>query len=284
MNIRNNIIVIPSYDPLRYLQLEELKCDELDVTIYTGAQGDIEIETKNINMFLDYEQPNMWYYHDSYENCIKNESRYDYILSLCPYSSEYRNRVLGKKKYIVVPHFLNKKFIPETTEKKVDIIYTGNVFGFVQPFLDVINRFNSRIISNNPSITYSDKLNAISESKICFVHNMLTLGNQANPSLAKHALGDTFISNILPQLKTRCFEAAFGKSLMLCLRDEYNVIEQYFEPEKEFIYCTLENIEYKIQEILQNYGDYKNIIENAFIKAHEKYTTDKLITLLKNNI
>jgi spore maturation protein CgeB len=81
---------------------------------------------------------------------------------------------------------------------------------------------------------------------------------------------------VVPQLKSRVFEAAFSRSLILCKRDQFNVIEKYFEPNKEFIYYE-NDLEDKIKEVLSNYQDYEQIIENAFQRAEKNYTTKAFV-------
>lgn len=77
----------------------------------------------------------------------------------------------------------------------------------------------------------------------------------------------------VPQIKSRAFEAAFGKSLMLVQKDQFNIIEQFFTPEKEFVYYEQGKLKEKIEEILQNYDSFQHIIENAFLRATNEYTS-----------
>lgn len=77
----------------------------------------------------------------------------------------------------------------------------------------------------------------------------------------------------VPQIKSRAFEAAFGKSLMLVQKDPFNIIEQFFTPEKEFIYYEQGKLKEKIDEILKNYDSYQDIIQNAYLRAVNEYTS-----------
>jgi hypothetical protein len=79
-----------------------------------------------------------------------------------------------------------------------------------------------------------------------------------------------------PQIKMRTFEAAFCKSLILCRKDDFNVIENFFEKDKEFIYYKdKKEMEIIIKDVLSNYDKYIPIIENAFNKAVNHFTTKK---------
>jgi spore maturation protein CgeB len=82
---------------------------------------------------------------------------------------------------------------------------------------------------------------------------------------------------VVPQLKSRVFEAAFGRSLILCKRDPFNVIERYFEPGKEFVYYDEGRFKETVKEILANYQNYEPIIERAYKRAIENYTTAKFV-------
>jgi spore maturation protein CgeB len=79
---------------------------------------------------------------------------------------------------------------------------------------------------------------------------------------------------IVPQLKSRPFEAAFSKSLILCKKDPFNVIENYFEPGKEFIYYEEGNLVETVSTILQSYDNYQLIVDRAFDRAQNEYTSE----------
>ena len=87
---------------------------------------------------------------------------------------------------------------------------------------------------------------------------------------------------MLPQIKTRPFESAINRCLMLVKRDPWNIIEYWFEPDKEFIYYdNEEDLPEIINGILSNWEDYESIIENAFKKAINNYTTDHFMEIVK---
>lgn len=283
MRTVEEIVSIPSYDPLRHMHFGS---DELpNAVIYMGKQGDINVEHNgSLNLFLDFEQPNMWMHEDSYNNCILNEQRYNYILSLCPYTSKWRNEDIGMRKYITIPHFINKRYLVEK-EKQYDVIYTGNVKNYHIWIIDSVKKFNHRILSGQ-GFSYQVKLQMIAQSRISLVHNLLYLDNdqmnfiegikdyQSNPIFSSaRQLG------ICPQLKTRLFEAAACKSLILCKRDPWNVIERYFSPD-EFVYFDEPELEDVMKTILNNYDSYKPIVEKAYNRFINNYTTDKIINYI----
>jgi len=78
-------------------------------------------------------------------------------------------------------------------------------------------------------------------------------------------------------MKTRVVEAAFNKTLSLVKKDPWNVVERWFEPEKDYLYYeSNEQLPLLIKEISNNWDKYKQITENAYNKAVENYTAQKL--------
>ena len=187
------------------------------------------------------------------------------------------------------------------TGEKFDVIYTGHIVSQkILDIIDSISHFNYRFISNSahPSVTdknknYLEKLSLVSESKISVVSNLLypkpihilnlwlTKGfneNCAFRSVPKRwDLSGLFnYDNIeIPQIKSRVFEAAFCRSLILCQRDEFNIIENFFKPDDEFIYYEKGKLTGKISEILSNFSKYELVVENAYKKATQEYTVAK---------
>jgi len=88
----------------------------------------------------------------------------------------------------------------------------------------------------------------------------------------------------MPQIKTRVFEAALNKTLLLIRKDEWNVIEHWFEPDKDFLYYTDETLENKINEISTNWNNYTDIVNNAYKKAINNYTTQQVMSEIERDI
>ena len=85
----------------------------------------------------------------------------------------------------------------------------------------------------------------------------------------------------MPQFKTRMHEAAFSRTLNLVMRDSWNIAEQYYEPETEFIYFdNAQDLERKINDIINNWSDYNDMIGRAYTKSLQ-YTTENFINKIK---
>lgn len=211
-------------------------------------------------------------------------NRANKILTLCPYTAAS----IDNRTPIFFP--FNEKYIKTEFEKKFDIIYSGH---YHNPLLsDLIksihdNGFDYRVINSsndiyttNANCSYIEKLDLYAQSRITLCHNLLFVSPQNVPRYKQFLNADKNLafahldSEIMPQIKSRVFEAAFNKSIILCLKDPWNIIEMFFEPETEFIYFENEvDLVEKISYIKNNYGEFEPMIERAYQKAINSYTT-----------
>lgn len=143
-------------------------------------------------------------------------------------------------------------------------------------------------------VSYREKMRLLSETKISLVHGVLWCTGKNlravwnTPKIEKNEAFSlipkktwfnylwSFVSRkeyIVPQLKTRFVESAATRSLMLCRKDPFNIIERYYTPNVDFIYYEDGKLKEKIQEILNNWGKYEHIIENSYKKTIREYTT-----------
>lgn len=256
---------------------------------------------------LEFEEPNKFFLGDNMESY---DPEFYKIFTLCPYTSKWLNEKYAIDKRVPIFFPFNECDIPQKTDKKYDVIYTGHIVSKkLLSDLKTISKFNYRFVSNdksklvtNQNASYDDKLKLISETKITIVHNLLHpkrkyfkniwnyegwQNNEAFKLVPRRSeWWKIFTDNniVVPQLKSRVFEAAFCRSLILCKKDQFNVIENYFEPNKEFIYYE-NDLESKIKEILNDFEKYEHIIDNAYQRAVNNYTTKAFVnTYLKKII
>jgi hypothetical protein len=262
--------------------------------------SEIELERvkKKKVVRLEFEEPNKFFIGEDF-NTYDND--FYKVFTLCPYTSEYLNKQEGLNKRVPIFFPFNGQHIPPQIEKKFDIIYTGHLHPKpIHRDVKIISRFNYRLVSNSndPLVTdrgvgYEEKIKLISESKITLVHNLLYptfrhLRNiwkypqwQSNKAFSQLPtplrMARFFTRNAsmsVPQLKSRVFEAAFSRSLILCKRDPFNIIESFFEPGKEFVYYEEGKLAETVAQILQSYDKYQPVIERAFERAQKEYTTE----------
>ena len=247
---------------------------------------------------LEFEEPNKFFIPEDFD---AYDADFHKVLTLCPFTAEYLNKRQGVERRVPIFFPFNEELTPPKSEKRYDIIYTGHLHPKpIMRDMKRISRFNYRLVSNSKhelvtdhGVGYEEKLRLISQSKITLTHNLLypTLrhvlnvwkypewkANRAFPDiprglmgLAKRLLTGPEIE--VPQLKSRIFEAAFCRSLILCKKDNFNVIERYFTPGEEFVYYEEGRLVETVNKILANYDAYLPVIDRAYKRAAEQYTS-----------
>lgn len=218
------------------------------------------------------------------------EKDFDEIFLIHKYYDVWRSRISSsdtKWKYCYFP-------IPEKianmqvnfSEKEYEVAYAGLAFqsNLSSMVLDPIFNFkyayismgsSSRITHRNTS--YLDKISVLSKSKIAIIHNVII----ENPSQSGCPVMRNYIQGNIekskqnyawfdgekfrhwhPELKSRIFEAAAAGCIPLVLKDDFNSLEDFFEPEKDFLYFE-NNLAELIQEISSNYEKYSHIAVSA---------------------
>jgi hypothetical protein len=135
---------------------------------------------------------------------------------------------------------------------------------------------------------YIAKLNLLSETKIALIHNVLsgasTIPNfssfATDPLCIQHLPWHTKDSELLPQLKSRTFEAAMMGCVLLVYKDKYRTIERYFTENEHFVYYENDLTE-KVDHILSHYDEYKPMAERAKQKVKDCYTTEQFIQYVR---
>lgn len=271
---------------LRKFNFEKFSQEKHNVVLHLDTfHNRKEKFVKDINekhYLFDIEMPNRWINNDTRQQCFDNENLYDKIFTICPYTVKQRNKFLNKNLYEYVFLPFPKEYIPNIFEKKFDFTYIGNG-DHAYYYLDKINfkNYNYAVCGskyqNAGWANFSQKIKITSESKISLVHNEYILSDIAlNELKTLDNMDNYFIikNNKLTQHKERVMTAAFAKSIILCKKDEFNIIEDIFDENKEFLYFDENNINDILDEVLNNYEKYYYLSENAFNKATKIYTVD----------
>lgn len=264
--------VIPNFrgnypdDPVRMFGFEEFSDKANDCLLFIGCEPDPSIkEPTNVPKYLlcleEQAKPEP---DGTYSDPYGLDNYLPYVDNAFTIVSP---NVTGRKGRTNVFFPFNPKYIPEPTEKLYDVIYTGYVnIPHVRRLANIISQYNYRYVSfqrqngleTNLGVSYVEKLKLVSQSKVSVIHNMLSYGT--------------------PQLKSRTFEAAFSRTLMLVLKDKYNVIEEWFVENEDFVYFeSEEDLQEKLNTILADYSNYQYLIDNAYNKAINEYTTEKFV-------
>jgi glycosyltransferase involved in cell wall biosynthesis len=239
-------------------------------------------------MFLHPEEPNGYTINNALYSIKCVEDNFDLIFTLCKYSDEWRKKYYNTPKRIYSPMPYSTQHTFASEDKDFDVFFSGH--SRPSPLLSYIHKIiknnNGKIVdaSQYGPISQDDKMKLNGKSKISISYSLLfTNQNDYNyvrtlPHWIENEAFSDMGNGFMPQIKGRTFEAAFSKSIILHKFDKWNVIEDWFVPNEDFIYFTDEkDLEEKIYEILKNYDGYKYIAENAYNKAMNKYTTESFI-------
>ena len=85
---------------------------------------------------------------------------------------------------------------------------------------------------------------------------------------------DTFGEPHYSHHKSRIIDGFLGKSVVMVFKDGQNIIEDFWEEDKHFLYYTSYNdLDEKISYVLNNYSEFDNLRNEAFEFTKKNYTT-----------
>lgn len=241
-------------------------------------------------------------------DAFKKEHFFDQIYSICPYSNKWLNMLGFDREYKDIFYPFHKSLVPENHEKEYDVIYHGGIHGQEHiNCLRVMLNFNYRYCTmsrhineltarcatsaaTDADLSFQEKINLIAKTKISVCYNLVHISQQDIPVIKSYdewqeneAFSEVGGWNVMPQFKTRMHEAAFSRTLNLVLKDRWNIAERYYEPEKEFIYFeNADDLYNKIKMVLNDWGDYQDVIENAYNRSMQ-YTTNRFVETIEEN-
>ena len=124
-----------------------------------------------------------------------------------------------------------------------------------------------------------DKLVELSKCRSSLSFNMIYMSPASQKNDFKAF--ERFEQGIMPQFKVRTHEITSSKSLMLVKKDPWNLVADFYTPDEEFIYFNdFIDLEAKINDLINNFDNYKNIIEKAYNRSQD-YTVEKIYPYLK---
>jgi spore maturation protein CgeB len=271
-------------DPIFNLGFENCVTNNENVILHLDCTKDDDLslfDNKYKYYLLDLELPNRWMREYERNFGFINEKKYDKIFSIDPFFTINRNKQLNCLKYQYVYFPFNSEYITFSEHKPIDVFYSGHIKEDMIEIKNTIDKFNGLIVANNGGYkaTYQEKIKLNSQSKISIVHNFLDIHIYGNDrELFKNLQCTEIRNNTATQHKARVIEAAMLGSFMLCKKDEYNIIEDLFEPGKHFLYFSNKNeLEELIQHVLSNYEKYSILAKNTAKYAKENYTTQHFV-------
>jgi hypothetical protein len=272
-------------DPVYYLNFEKYESIARDCyffmadfygDLYSGNYNDKE------KVVLTLEEPNFCVAGGMKETLHHHAN---VILTLCPYMAEvYENRT-----FVFFP--FSEDYIPPKVKKDIDISYFGSMplgIPWSKYVTNVMSKYEYRYgyynDGNVQGCSYLEKINLLARSKIAPVHSLCNppasqiAAFRAFPRMGKSPAFSHLESGLMPQIKSRTFEAAFANCLILCQRDPWNVIEHFFTPDEDFLYFDDEaDLDKKVAHALTHYNEFEDMVSSAHKKAIENYTTKHFV-------
>jgi len=259
-------------DPLYKFHFEDYHTDS-NVKLHLGFNPLFSPARKSgdFHILLDLEQPNSFLHPTSHNGTRICEEFFDKILTINPIFVKNRNESLGRNLYEHVFFPYSNRYISNSFNKTNDIIYTGNkdYFDVCKNLLNKHNMIWVGFDGNHKGISYNEKINLTSSSKISISHSIIDF-NDIIDYINSHQDTIHNVNGIIEQHKARTIEAAFNKSIILHIKTGQNIIEEFFEEGVDFLYYE----EGLVDEILNNYEKYTYLSENAFNKALTNYTSE----------
>ena len=281
-------------DPTRFLDFEFASNDyrTKDIHFYISPQDEPFLLSQwgIKNYALEFELPNEWF--TKYKNkAISHECQFDKIFTIDPLFCKQRNVFLNKEIYVPVFFPFSEKNVSKyiNSEKRYDVCISAGEFPrWVKKMLSQLYKLNLRIciiskfeqfvqFATHSNVSYKEKLDLIAQSKISICWNDISvekfnLSEKEIFDLNKQ--GVVIKNNHITQHKSRIQEAAFCKSLIICKRDAFNIIEDIYNENENFHYINGDDSDVdKILSIVTNYKTYQQNIESTYQLALEKYTT-----------
>lgn len=291
MNIISNFSGNYEEDPVRYFDFQRFENDiKKDIQFFYGnPPSEAIFEKNNLKKILftleeqyfddkNFKDPGKTYLYEDYV---------DKILTIVP--TTLHN--LEKREYVFFP--FNKSHIPKESVKEYDICYTGFAkVGFMFDLLKTITQYNYAYVSFKETITWKNYLynpkkyfrKKINPKKYDFPNSLINFPNRSYSekleivSKSRVSLVHNLLDNGMPQLKSRTFESAFCKSLMLVYKDNHNVVQDWFEEDKHFVYfINADDLKEKLDYIILNFHKFQEIIDNTFEHALNSYTVENFV-------
>ena len=236
-----------------------------------------------------------YYYLSAYENFTE-------VYSVCPFTCDFMNKYYGEEKFIYIPYPYTNTSIKEFYNYDATACWFGSIGGEEHAnMIDIIRKFPYKYITSQQNtwlhhpyeynacthvnLSTDNKLEEVSKTKASLTFNKLypkpntpiNGGFEGNPL----KIWEHLDKGIIPQFKVRTHEIASCKSLILCHKDPWNLIEDFYEEGKHFIYFeTFSELEDILNDVNKNIEKYIPIIDAAYEQV-QKYSVESIFKFIK---
>jgi hypothetical protein len=249
---------------------------------------------------------------------VDSHKIFNKVFTPCPYTANWVNFLEDSERFeqIFIPFNLND-VVGEREEKIYDALYWGGIHGTDHiEILDSIKNFKYNYLGTTPvdwNLWFPDRPNKnpppiqdyvslitghnlhrpsmwklLRMTKVNVISNLLYIDDKIIHNIKQHDQWDknkAFFHTdqyILPNLKTRPIETAVNKCLMVVRKDPWNIIEDFFEPGREFIYYEdKKDLQYILEDVKFDCSTTSTGGTTAYKKAINTYTTHHFIDQIK---
>lgn len=291
----NNQRLNYEFDPALNFGFEKHSVDLGFTFVISISKPEAIREIKGRAFYFDLEEPNRFFVNAWNAEGIRGWDRY---LTIDPFSHEFFNDKESRVGDSVFIPTDPDKVPPISHKKKYDLVYTGHLVSadLVKTLMELSRKLKVAVVSNSnhPLVThkglnYVEKLEVISNSRAALIHNVLWPSSSHIKTLKsgiplwrehgafRHLKNrGLFSSQVVPQLKSRLFEAAFCGAVPIVLRDDWRLAERFF-PARLVPTIGLTNVPQDISEILASGSELTALGREARELAFQNFTTGHFI-------
>ncbi len=220
------------------------------------------------------------------------------VYCVCPFTCQFMNEHYGYEKFKYIPYPFTNLSVTEFGNYDADVSWMGSIHGQDHiSAVETMQKFNYKFLTSQRNtwmrhplefnacthvlLPNDEKLVELSKSRSSLSFNMIYM----SPSSRKNDFQafEKFDEGIMPQFKVRNHEIASSKSLLLVKKDPWDLMEDFYEPEKEFIYFeNFDELYDIIDDVSKNFDNYTHIIEAAYEKS-KSFTSEKIYNYIKTD-
>lgn len=296
---------------LPYLQkiLNELSDDSSENVLFNGVQYIDDVNLRK--QYENYKRKCLFAHWSPCEFLTRDNyhyfDAYDFfteVYCVCPYTCRFMNEHFGYEKFKYIPYPYTNYSTDKFFEYDALCSWFGSIHGQDHiSAIETISKYPYKFITSQQNtwmhhpyeynkcthvnIPTDKKLYEISRCMSSLTFNKLYMSpasrnNSISNNLIHHAF-DFWNLGIMPQFKVRTHEIASCKSLILCYKDQWNLIEDFYTPNEHFIYFNnFSELDDILNDLNNNFDRYLPIIENAYDKVKE-YSVERIFGYIKTN-
>jgi len=311
MKIIKNFSGDAEWGVIPYIQktIDLLEDQDSDTAFFNGVEF---IDNKSLrDQYQDYKRRVLFAHWSPCEFLTRKDYHYfdayeffTDVYCVCPYTCKFMNSYYNQEKFKYIPYPYTNYSVTDFGNYDSLCCWFGSIHGLDHiKAIETISKYPYKFITSQQNtwmhhpyeynkcthvnIPTSEKLIEVSKTKASLSFNKLYMNSNskynANHENLFHEAFDNWNQGIMPQFKVRTHEIATCKSLILCYKDPWNLIEDFYVEGEEFIYfSSFDELDYLLRDIDSNFEKYKPIIERAFQRV-KNYSVEKILEYIKTN-